>query len=196
MEQWKEVKDYKGYYVSTLGRVYSSKTRRVIKPWIDSKGHYLLVALSINGVKKNKSVHRLVAQAFIENANNLPEVNHIDFDKKNNKLENLEWCDRRGNMHHSFKKHSPVKYSIPCTLYAKDYQIRSFLSIIDCCRYASKIFGLSSSMLNKFKQQGDFKIIPKIATTSSNERTSEDKLLMEAPTILNLIELGEDEDIV
>lgn len=56
-----------------------------------------------NKVPKKKLVHRLVAEAFIPNPNNLPEVNHIDYNNKNNNVQNLEWCDRGYNMAHCFK---------------------------------------------------------------------------------------------
>ena len=109
MEEWKPVKGYEGLYeVSNLGRVKSLNYRRtgkeeIMKVWNDSCG-YLLVKLHKDGKCKYYTVHRLVAQTFLENPNNLPEVNHIDENKENNKASNLEWCTARYNMEYSHGK--------------------------------------------------------------------------------------------
>lgn len=90
-EIWKDIKDYEGLYqVSSFGRVKSFYTNRILKGSEDSWG-YLQVKLYKNGIKSNKKMHRLVAQSFIPNPENKPEVNHIDENKTNNKLSNLEW---------------------------------------------------------------------------------------------------------
>lgn len=91
IEEWKYVKGYTGLYsISNEGRVQSHLTGKILNPAINHKG-YLIVQLSLQGHKRNKRIHRLVAEAFIPNPNNLPEVDHIDNDMKNNKVENLRW---------------------------------------------------------------------------------------------------------
>lgn len=104
-EIWKDVKGYEGrYQVSNKGRIksflkssrYPDEKGHVIKPHI-ARG-YAFSCLSKNGKAKNYLVHRLVAQAFIPNPNNLKEINHIDENKLNNCVENLEWCTRNYNM--------------------------------------------------------------------------------------------------
>ena len=103
MEIWKDIKGYEGLYqVSNMGRIKSlgnNKTRKEkilsLKP---SNNGYIKVYLCKNGKQKPFSVHRLVAQAFLPNPDNLPEVNHIDENKENNHVKNLEWCDRKYNM--------------------------------------------------------------------------------------------------
>ena len=89
----KPIKDYPGYYVSTDGKIYSEKTGVMIalKPQIKKNG-YLQVGLHNKPSHRYVTVHRLVAEAFIPNPNNLPEVNHKDEDKTNNRVNNLEWC--------------------------------------------------------------------------------------------------------
>lgn len=101
-EIWKDIAGYEGLYqVSNLGNVKSlnynrTKKERILIPGKNNSG-YLLVMLSKNGTRKTFTIHRLAAQAFIENPKNLPEVNHIDEDKTNNCVSNLEFCDRKYN---------------------------------------------------------------------------------------------------
>lgn len=102
-EIWKDIEGYEGLYqVSNFGRIKSLKdnhgnTReKILKLWKEKDG-YLQVFLCKNGKGKTCTVHRLVANAFIENPNNLPMINHKDENKTNNCVENLEWCDAKYN---------------------------------------------------------------------------------------------------
>ena len=104
MEVWKDIPGYEGLYqVSSLGRVKSfprpgthSQQEQIMKQTPDQKG-YLRLWLCKGGKGKNVKIHRLVAEAFIPNENNLPQVNHKDENKGNNSVDNLEWCDNRYN---------------------------------------------------------------------------------------------------
>lgn len=113
MEIWKDIKGYEGLYqVSNLDKVKSIEKdiirvrngkeiithipEKILFQWKNSKG-YLSVAIGSKQSRKLYKVHRLVAEAFIPNPDNLPQVNHIDEDKSNNKVENLEWCTNRYN---------------------------------------------------------------------------------------------------
>lgn len=107
-EVWKDVAGYEGYYkVSNQGNVYSVERiirgkkygGLVLKP-IYNKDGYVRVYLYENGIMQTKSIHRLVAEAFIPNPNNYLEINHKDEDKTNNYVENLEWCTREHNINH------------------------------------------------------------------------------------------------
>lgn len=99
-ELWKDIKDYEGIYqVSTLGRVKRVKTGRILKPFKHLKG-YLLINLCKNNIAYTKTIHRLVAQTFIPNPENKPQVNHIDEDKTNNMVSNLEWVTAEENINH------------------------------------------------------------------------------------------------
>lgn len=132
-EIWKDIKHYEGLYqVSNLGNVKTldkyvnsgiknnNKVKRkgkLLKQY--NKRGYLQVTLTHNNKRKYVGVHRLVAQAFIPNPNNLPQVNHKDEDPLNNHVENLEWCTAKYNCNYgnrnskipnitSFKKgHTP-----------------------------------------------------------------------------------------
>lgn len=109
IEEWRPIEGYEGLYeVSSYGRVRSLdryderncfREGRILKLYT-RKGGYLFVQLHLNGKGKNYLVHRLVAIAFIPNPDNLPEVNHLDEDKTNNRVENLEFCDRKYNINY------------------------------------------------------------------------------------------------
>ena len=93
MEIWKEVKNFAGLYkISNLGRVYSIKRKRIMQNRPNKIRGYVLVSMSFSGIVKKIPVHRLVAEAFIPNPDNLPCINHKDEDRSNNCVDNLEWC--------------------------------------------------------------------------------------------------------
>jgi len=106
-EIWKDIAGYEGrYQVSTLGRVRNSKTARICKPSkCGGSRNYLHVTLyqGSHDSRKSVSIHRLVADAFIPNPDNLPEVNHIDGNGFNNVVSNLEWITHAENMIHASK---------------------------------------------------------------------------------------------
>ena len=92
----KDIKNYEGLYAVTEdGRVWSYRNNKWLKP-LDSRG-YVHVQLSKNGNRVNYLVHRLVAEAYLPNPNNLPHVNHKDEKKLNNSVDNLEWCTEAYN---------------------------------------------------------------------------------------------------
>lgn len=118
-EKWEEIKGFNGrYFVSTLGNIksvytyrYNNKTKKpellyrakILKASIDKQG-YKTVNLWNNGQKKTYKIHRLVAKTFIPNPNNYLVINHIDENKMNNDISNLEWCTQKHNILHSVKK--------------------------------------------------------------------------------------------
>ena len=97
-EEWIQVNDFTNYEVSNLGNVKNSKTRRTLKPACN--GGYLSVKLRNNNSTKSFSIHRLVALHFITNPENKPQVNHIDKNRSNNNVNNLEWCTSLENNLH------------------------------------------------------------------------------------------------
>lgn len=101
-EEWRDVKGYGGdYQTSTFGRVKSLKNGkvRILKPFLT--GLYMQVELHKDDKGKTFQVNRLVAETFIPNSDNLPEVNHIDGRKLNNHVSNLEWVTHQSNMRHA-----------------------------------------------------------------------------------------------
>ena len=113
-EIWKDIPEYEGLYqVSNFGRVKSLSVIRFIRgkyilikrdkilKQIYNPNGYLYVGLHNNNKSKQYLIHRLVAEAFIDNPLSKPFVNHIDFNRLNNKIDNLEWCTQKENVYHS-----------------------------------------------------------------------------------------------
>lgn len=111
-EIFKWVKGYEGYYeVSNKGKVRSTsyKGTRILRPSKTKRG-YLNVVFCVNQVKVHKLVHRLVAEAFLVNPNNLEQVNHISGNKEDNSVENLEWCTQEYNNIHAYNTNLLSRY--------------------------------------------------------------------------------------
>lgn len=105
-EVWRDIKGYEGIYqISNLGRCKSLvrkwRLRELILKLSENKDGYLLVVLYKEGVQKTYKVHRFVAIVFVPNPNNLPEVNHKNGIKVDNRVENLEWCSHSENVKHA-----------------------------------------------------------------------------------------------
>ena len=122
IELWKDIEGYEGLYqVSNTGKVkrvkhidtkcrqgYRVFKERMLKPISNERG-YLYVKLSKNNKEKTFKIHRLVAQAFISNPNNYPQVNHKDEVKTNNNITNLEWCDNKYNCNYGTKSQRQIE---------------------------------------------------------------------------------------
>lgn len=101
----KQITEYPQYTIDTDGRVYSIRAMKYLNPIITQKG-YAQVNLSVNGKRKAILVHRLVAEAFIDNPLSLPEIDHINTDRADNRVDNLRWCTRQENENNSLtRKH-------------------------------------------------------------------------------------------
>ena len=98
-ETFVEIEGFEKYEVSNLGKVRNIKSGIVLKPWITKDG-YLRHCLYKHNKRKNLLLHRIIATAFIDNPEEKPCVNHIDENKLNNDLSNLEWCTERENAIH------------------------------------------------------------------------------------------------
>ncbi len=96
---WLKIKGFNNYSVSSDGSVRNDNNLRLLRPTTNSRG-YLYVVLSNNGKTTTKKVHRLVAETFIDNPDNKPQVNHIDGNKQNNNVSNLEWTTAQENTNH------------------------------------------------------------------------------------------------
>ena len=154
----KEIKNFPGYVITDNGKVisYKFKKPRVMKTWFQKSGYE-----NIKLCKENHTyhflIHRLVAEAFIPNPNNLPEVNHKNKIRNDNRVENLEWCSRKENLYDSYSTLSQIRNFKECLLINSETKeiIGNFKSISAAAKYASENFGCSKSgMIRNYKSKG------------------------------------------
>lgn len=153
VEIWKDIPNYEGLYqISNKGRVksfrQSSKLGKVaeyiLKPSVANNG-YCQVTLYDNTIRKKFLIHRLVANAFLPNPNNLPQVNHKDENRLNNNVENLEWCTAEYNNAYGTAKIRAIDTkSCPVEQVSIDGQV---LAIYRSTRIASELLGVNRSTL-------------------------------------------------
>ena len=130
---WKKIKDFEEYEINEVGQI--KRNSKILKPEI--RTGYYSVGLCKNGKRVHKRIHRLVAEAFIPNPNNLPQVNHKDENRLNNRVSNLEWCNNTYNSQY------PNNLSVYCLDLDKYFNSASEASvhtgvsrtsIVKCCR--------------------------------------------------------------
>ena len=143
IEEFREVVGFEGLYeVSNLGRV--RRNGRILKPWKNRKG-YLHVDLYKNGIRRKALIHRLVAQTFLPNPQNLPMINHKDEDKTNNSIDNLEWCDAKYNINYGTRTERVCKPVLQYDFSGKF--IKEFSSVSDAAEEIGVSLGTLSGAL-------------------------------------------------
>jgi hypothetical protein len=169
MEIWENIKNYENYYqISNLGRVKSLArfdnmnrkiSEKILNPRKDKKNYYG-VALNKNGETKYFKIHRLVGIHFIDNPNNLPQINHKDENKQNNCVDNLEWCTNQYNCSYGTKADRMLKTKgqqrvikketkdrkIPILQYDLD---NNFIKEWICAKYVKKELNIDNSDIAK-----------------------------------------------
>jgi hypothetical protein len=108
-EEYRQIEGYDNYSVSNLGNIRNDKTRQLLKPCLLVNG-YLGVCLCKENKKKTHHIHRLIAIAFLENPDNLLEIDHINQNRTDNRIENIRWCSRGNNMRNRKKWGVTSKY--------------------------------------------------------------------------------------
>ena len=169
MEIWKDIQGYEGYQISNYGRIKSlnynkTKQEKILKTSKNTKG-YLQVGLFKDGKQVRKQIHRLVAEAFLENPNNLPQVNHKDENKENNCAENLEWCTLKYNINYGtgVQRRAEKRRNDPSMSKRVDQidpqtreVIRQWESTAECGRNGFLSGMVSKCALGKYKQYKGF----------------------------------------
>lgn len=154
----KEIKDFPGYTITDDGKVisYKFKKPRIMKTWFQKDGYE-----NIKLCKENQTyhflIHRLVAEAFIPNPDNLSEVNHKNKIRNDNRVENLEWCTRKENLYDSYSTMSQIRNFRECLLVNSETGniVGDFNSIAAAARYASEELGCSKSgIVRNYKSKG------------------------------------------
>ena len=166
---WKKIEGY-NYEISTDGDVRNYKTKKVLKLGLDSRGYYRVsFSLGKAGTPKIAFPHRLVAEAFIDNPENKPQVNHIDGNKINNEVGNLEWVTPKENTTHAIetgliediKAQSKVANKASLVVNSKKVitinletgETRNYSSISECSREIGIPFQTISRYLNNPTKQ-------------------------------------------
>lgn len=151
MEIWKDIKGYPNYQISNFGRIKSlnyNKTgkEKILKSSKDSWG-YLKVNLHKEGKQKTNRIHRLVASTFIPNPNNLSYINHINENKTDNRVENLEWCTAKYNANYGTAQIKRIeKKKIRIFQFTKDGE---FVRKWDSATQVQKELGFNQSSITK-----------------------------------------------
>lgn len=152
--QQQRIKNFESYIISTDGRVYSTISTKYLKPNPDGRG-YPMVIFQKRENRKAWLIHRLVANAFIPNPENKRCINHIDGDKTNNNVENLEWCTHSENILHAYRLglHSRVgeNHRSAKLTQSNVSEIRKLISAGNSCRSIGDEFGVSTTAISKIK---------------------------------------------
>jgi hypothetical protein len=164
LEQWKNIPDYEGLYqVSDLGRVKSLERRVftlnknciykpiIIKSFVTKRG-YFEVRLCTNNTSKAKKIHRLLAESFIPNPNQKHQVNHIDGNKLNNNILNLEWVNNRENSCHRVKNSNLTSRYVGVSYFKRDDKWRSSIQV----NGKSIRFGMFNTEEEAYQKRVDF----------------------------------------
>lgn len=159
----KEINGFEKYVIDENGNVFNKKDiNKSICQWVDNVG-YKQVVLYLNNKRKYMRIHRLVALAYIPNPDNLPQVNHIDGNKLNNNIGNLEWSTNKDNTQHGYDNglYYSKKRSHPILVYDKTtkdllYSFKSIRSLSETLNLNRKTV---SSILNGTKKTNNYKYI-------------------------------------
>lgn len=174
--RWKEIENTEGrYLVSDDGKVFSVYSNRLLSKQMATSGYYR-VELNINGIAKKELVHRLVAQAFVDNPNNYPIVNHKDENPRNNRADNLEWCTCQYNSNYgtcierrventTYKVGAENVRSIPVFRFTVDGEL---IDSYESAYIAAKALNLNAKSISKARK-GQLKVYAGYVWSAENK---------------------------
>ena len=174
MEEWKEIDGFPDYMISSEGRICSMRRKHpvILKAGKTPLGYLLVGLVDENKVRHSKSVHRLVGSAFIQNIENKPEMNHMDGNKQNNCINNLEWVTHAKNMQHAFdiglKSHAGVNN--PGTQLTEEDVIEIYnlaFSNTLTLKEIGRIYGVSRAAVSSIKRGKSWVYLTKRANMTS-----------------------------
>ena len=159
VEVWRDIDDFNGYQVSNLGNVRSlnyngTGNTQLLKSSLSGPNRgYKSISMQVGDIVIRRNIHRLVARAFIPNPNDLPEINHIDEDGTNNRVNNLEWCDRAYNLNYGNRTQKFIDAkSIPILQYSLDNVfIKEWKSQTEICKELGLDKGSLSHCLHGYR---------------------------------------------
>ncbi len=159
VETFVKIDGFENYEVSNLGKIRNIKSGRILKPHLHHSG-YLVHGLCENNKHKKLFLHRIIATAFIDNPDEKPQVNHIDENKLNNDLSNLEWCTERENIVHGTrtKRAAEKHFKKVIQLDLNDGVLSEFESMVQAERETGVLAGNISNCCNgRSKSAGGYK---------------------------------------
>lgn len=142
------------YLISENGDIFNKKFNRWLNPQASGTLRYKMCSIFIDGKRYRETVHRLVANAFLDNPENLPQINHIDGNKMNNHVDNLEWITGRDNITHQFETGiSKGKAYRKIKVYDSN---GNFLYVMPSLNQTAKKTGVNSGNISTYLKEGDF----------------------------------------
>ena len=147
IKEWQAIPNFDKYEASIFGQIRNKHTKRILKAMCS--GGYMSVGLMSNGISKTNMVHRLVAQTFIDNPENKPHINHIDKNRSNNNIDNLEWCTAsENNIHKCITLEQKTNQNLTiwrCDVNTND-KLQMYNSIADAANV--RIYGVFNNVSN------------------------------------------------
>ena len=145
---WKQIKGASNYFVNEKGEVKSTARGRetILKPYKSTNKCYMVNVYYDDGSHRFRTVHRLVAEAFIPNPNNLPQINHKDENRANNSISNLEWCDGKYNTNYGT---GHARQTMACSKPVFQYSLDGeFIAVFPSLSEAERQTGVSNSTIS------------------------------------------------
>lgn len=156
----KRIKGFPDYLIAKDGRVFSLKSKKFLKKQLGSDGYYHYQLHRGDGTRRRYKLHRLFMEYYVDNPKNLPCINHIDGNKKNNSPKNLEWCDYSHNLKHAFdsglRSNDSQRGSKSAVSKLTAEQVDEILVLLNDSdmkqKHIAKAFGVSESTISRIKR--------------------------------------------